>query len=338
MEFSKKKLPASKLEIEVTIPAAEVEAKTPAALSALKKEVVMEGFRQGHVPEGMVKERVGKEQLFAKAVELSIQEAYRAVLKEENPEVLGEPEIRIAQAEQGKPLRFYIHLSLFPEILLPDYKKIASGVEKKEAKVEPGETERTLQWLQESRKKEDGTLPELTDEFAKELGNFPDAVKLKENVEEGLLLEKQLAERNRVRQEIVEKIAKEAKLEVPDVLVKQEQEALLEQTRQGVKQMLQMDFAEYLQQVKKTEEEVKASLLSQAESRIKQFLVVNEIARKEGIAPTPEEIEAETQKVLGRYPDQKAAEGQFDPAELKLYSEGVAKNEKTLQFLEQFSS
>lgn len=337
MEFLKKKLPASKLEIAVTMPAQEVEAKTPEALSLLQKDVVMEGFRQGRVPKDMVKERVGKEQLFAKAVELSVQEAYRAILKEENPEVLGEPEIRIVQAEQGKPLEFRIHLSLFPEISLPDYKDIASKVAKKEAKVEPEEMERTLQWFRESRKEEDGTLPELTDEFAKKLGNFPDAAKLKESVKEGLLLEKQLQERNRVRQEIVEKVAKEARLEVPEVLVRQEQEALLEQTRQGVKQMLQMDFAEYLTSVKKTEEELKTSLLSQAENRIKQFLVVNEIARKEEITPTPEEVEAETQKILRQYPDAKEAQKQFDPKELRLYSEGVVKNEKTLQFLEQFA-
>jgi len=336
-EFSKKKLPLSKLEIAVTMTQEEVQAFERDALAVFQKEVSAEGFRRGHVPADAVKERVGKEQLLAKTVELAIQSAYKTVLKEDNLNVLGQPEITLGKAEEGKPLQFHIRVSLLSEVTLPNYKKIASLVEKKEAELTEEEIGRTLQWLKESRKKEDGTLPELTDEFARSLGSFENAEKLKESVKEGLRLEKQAQERNRLRQEIVEKIAKEAKVEVPEVLVQQEQDAMLEQTKSGVKHMMQMEFAEYLQSIKKTEEQMRESLATQALSRIKQFLVLNEIAKQEEITPTPEEVEAESQKVLRQFPDRKTAEQQFDPTELKVYSEGVVRNEKTLQFLEELA-
>jgi FKBP-type peptidyl-prolyl cis-trans isomerase (trigger factor) len=335
MEFEKKDLAGSRQEIKVTIAIEEQEEHREKALVLFQKEISLEGFRQGHVPINMVEDSVSKEQMFAKVMELSIQNAYQKIVKEENLQVLGEPEIQIKKAKEGEPLAFTIQVSLFPLVELPDYKKIASLVEKQKIDMQEEELDRTLKWLRESKKKEDGTLPELNDEFAKSIGSPSGLTGLKENVEKGLRMEKELQERNRFRQEIVAKVAKEAKLDVPDVLVKREQQALLNQTKQGVKEMLKIDFAEYLKNVKKTEQELIDSFLSQAEQRIREFLVLDAIAKKEEVSASKEEVEREMQKVLAQHPESKLAKDSLDQKELKLYSEGVLRNEKTLQFLEE---
>ena len=336
MESQKKDLAGSKQEIKVTIAPEEVKEHEEKALELFQKEISLEGFRQGHVPMNMVKDSVSKEQMFAKVMELSVQDAYQKIVKEENLQVLGDPEIRIEKAKEGEPLVFIIQVSLFPSVVLPDYKKIASLVQKQKVEIQEEELNRTFKWLQESKKKEDGTLPELNDEFAKAIGVPSGLVGLKENVEKGLLMEKEMQEKNRFRQEIVANVAKEAKLDVPEVLVKREQQALLSQTKQGVKEMLKIDFEEYLKNVKKTEEELLDSLLSQAEQRIREFLVLDAIAKKEEISANKEEVEREMQKVLAQYPESKLAKDSLDQKELKLYSEGVLRNEKTLQLLEEF--
>lgn len=336
MEFQKKDLTGSRQEIKVTIAPEEVKGHQEKALALFQKEISLEGFRQGHVPINMVKDSVSKEQMFAKVMELSIQNAYQKIVKEENLQVLGEAEMRIEKAKEGEPLVFTIQVSLFPSVVLPDYKKIASLVEKQKVEIQKEELDRTLKWLQESKKKEDGTLPELNDEFAKAIGSPSGLVGLKENVEKGLRMEKEMQERNRFRQEIVAKVAKEAKLDVPEMLIKREQQALLNQTKQGVKEMLKIDFAEYLKNVKKTEEELIDSFLPQAQQRIREFLVLDAIAKKEEITPAKEEIEQEVQKVQAQYSELKTGEKQLDPSELAMYSEGVLRNEKTLQFLEEF--
>ena len=338
MEFKKKQQEKSRQEIEVSLSVEEVQQHEEKALEQFQKELSVQGFRQGHVPKDVVKEKVSQEQVFAKTIELAVQKAYGELVKQEDLQVLGEPEVRIAKAEQGKPLVFSVFVSLFPAVTLPDYKKIAGGVKKKPVEVGPEDIEKTLTWLQESRKKEDGSLPELTDEFVKSLGGFSDVAGLKESVAEGLKKEKDLQERNRVRQEIVTEIAKKAELEVPEVLVQREQQALLEQTKQGVKQMFKQEFADYLKSLKKTEEELKASFAQKAEDRIRQFLVLDAIAKEEAIVPSAKEVEEHVKKVLAQYPDGKTAEKQFDPNELKLYSEGVLKNEKTLELLENLST
>jgi FKBP-type peptidyl-prolyl cis-trans isomerase (trigger factor) len=98
---------------------------------------------------------------------------------------------------------------------------------------------------------------------------------------------------------------------------------------------LQMSFEEYLNQVKKTEKEIKDSFLEEAQDRIKQSLVLKEISDKEKIIVSEEEIKNETEKILKNYPLEKTKD--LDLKKLKLYIEGEIRNEKTFQFLEKLA-
>ena len=71
-------------------------------------------------------------------------------------------------------------------------------------------------------------LPEINDEFAKQLGAFDTLTALKASMKEGITMEKTEEEKQRKRGEILEKIAEKSKFEMPDAMVEYEQERLLQ--------------------------------------------------------------------------------------------------------------
>jgi len=176
-------------------------------------------------------------------------------------------------------------------------------------------------------------LPEITDEFAKGVGNFSDLAGLEKSLQEGIGMEKENAESQRVCQEILEKIAKNSEVEIPEALVIREQNRMLDGLKQDISQKLGMTIEDYLTKIKKTEKELLDSFFSEAEKRIKNSLVLKEVSKKEDIKVSEEEVKTETQKILIKYPDLK----KLDPEQLKSYTEEVLENEKAFQLLEFFS-
>ena len=69
-------------------------------------------------------------------------------------------------------------------------------------------------------------LPELNDDFAKSVG-FESVEDLGKSMRNGIEQEKKMAEKQRIRTEVLEKIAKETKVDLPQVLIEREKEALL---------------------------------------------------------------------------------------------------------------
>ncbi len=281
--------------------------------------------------------------MLSEAARLSISEAYPRIVEQERLDVIGEPEVRVTKLAFGPPsanwrsgLEFQVKIAVLPDIELADYKKIASGAERKAVSVQEKEVEEALDWLRKSR-----NAPAATNEFAKSVGNFPDLASLRVSIQEGLQREKELQERDRLRQEIVEQIARQSKLAVPDILMEREKHVLLSQLKQGVGQALHMSFEEYKQKAGKTEQELLDSFSQEAEQRVRRFLVIREVAKQERINPTREEIGEAAQAILQHYAPPAGRAGStkhaLDPERLKEYTEGVLRHEKTLQFLEQFA-
>ena len=338
MKFSKKQLPKSEIAVEVELTPEELEKHRQKSVELLAKEIKLEGFRPGHVPSSVAEQRLSGAEKLAEMARLAIGEAWANIVEQEALDVIGEPRIEVTKLAEGNPLEFRVTVAQLPELTLPDYQEIAKKSAKRNVAVEEKEVDDAVTWLRESRKTKDGVTPEVTNEFAQGLGNFSDMAGLRESIKDGLLHEKEMQEKDRVRQEIVEKVAEETQVEVPEVLVEREKQVLLSQLQQGVAQTLQMSFEDYLQKAKKTEQEVMDSFTKEAEKRVKRFLVLREVAKKEQINPTQEEIEKEAQTILEHYKNTQQAKQDIDPARLKEYTEGVLRHEKTLQFLEQFAS
>jgi FKBP-type peptidyl-prolyl cis-trans isomerase (trigger factor) len=336
MKSSLKHVSGSQKELEVEISPEEVALFTGKALELLGKDIELQGFRKGTAPQEMVQQAIAPEYVFEQASKMAIQDAYGKAITEHKLDPLGAPEVRVTKIAENNPLVFQVSLSVLPEFQLPDYKSVAQGVQKKAVSVEEQEVQKALEWLQQSRQQEGAELPALSDEFAQSVGAFETLATLKNNIQEGLQREKETQEVDRIRQEILEKIAEKISVDIPPVLISQEQHALKEEMQRSIKQTLNMELPEYFAKINKTEQDVEKSLAEQAEKRVKGFLILREIAKQEEIKPTEQEVQEEMNKILAGYPNPKEAQKQLDPERLKTYTEGVLVNEKTFQLLESY--
>lgn len=176
-------------------------------------------------------------------------------------------------------------------------------------------------------------VPELADEFARQLGAFADLAALRESVRAGLQTEKNEAARDRRRQQILAAIAAQSKLEVPERLIEAERERILHDfdhtlEHAGAKR------AEYLSRLGKTEAEFREGLRPAAAERAKQSLVIREIAKIEKIAVGDAEIDERSRRILEQFHSMKEAESTVDPGDLAAYTRGVLRTEKVLELLD----
>ena len=178
-------------------------------------------------------------------------------------------------------------------------------------------------------------LPEINDEFAKQLGAFDTLVALKVSMKEGIVLEKTEEEKQRKRGEILERIAEKAKFEMPEAMVEYEKERLLDDLKNRISSTIKITFEEYLASIKKTEEEIKETYQKEAEKRLRGFLVLRQLGKKESIEVSDEEVTEEVAKSIKNYSKEQLAK--IDINELKEYTKGVVNNEKIFQILESFS-
>ena len=175
-------------------------------------------------------------------------------------------------------------------------------------------------------------LPEINDEFAKQLGAFDTLVALKASMKEGMTAEKTEEEKQRRRGEILEKIAEKSKFEMPVAMVEYEQERLLEDLKNKISQNLKISFEEYLASVKKTEAEIKETYQKEAEKRLKGFLVLRQLGINEKVEISEQEVTEEVAKSVKNYSKEQLSK--IDINELKEYTKGVIQNEKIFELLE----
>lgn len=178
-------------------------------------------------------------------------------------------------------------------------------------------------------------LPELSDEFAKELGGFDGLEALKGNIKEGITTEKTEAEKQRKRDEFLTKIAEKTKIELPEKLVEYEQSRLMEDFKNNVSHQFKISFEEYLASVKQTEDDLKKTFVKEAEKRLKNFLVLREVGKKEDIKVEENEVEEELNKAIKSYPKEQIEK--IDINQFREYTRGVIYNEKVFQRLESFA-
>ncbi len=180
---------------------------------------------------------------------------------------------------------------------------------------------------------QEAQIPQLSDEFAKSLGDFKNEAALKESVKEGLLAEKQLQEKDRLRTKMIQEIVKDSEMEIPQILIDSETQRAMEDLKMKISQT-GLSYEGYLDKFKKTEQELKSEFEKSAKERMAAFLVLNEIAKKENINVSEQEVEEETNKALRHFENAQQAEQKIDIEQLKSYTKDVLKNEKVFQILE----
>ncbi len=180
-------------------------------------------------------------------------------------------------------------------------------------------------------------LPKIDDNWAKSLGKFQDLQDLRNSIREGIKTEKEQIESQRVQGEILEKISQETSFEIPKVLTEIELARAFKELKENIPQLLGISFGEYLKGVNQTEKELKKSLLPEVRAKVKKFLILREIRKRENIQAEEEEIKREADKILARFRTKEEAEQHIDPESLREYIRERIENQKTLELLESFA-
>ena len=133
----------------IAVPNERIETDVDSRLREAAKTVRLNGFRQGRIPFNVVKKRFGKGVRGEVIGELMSQSFYEAVTQE-NLKPAGQPKIEPLDVNEGQDLKFVATFEVYPDIKLPDFKKIT--IEKPIADVEGKDIDQMVETLREQKK------------------------------------------------------------------------------------------------------------------------------------------------------------------------------------------
>jgi len=114
-----------KREISVEIPADEVTRETEAIIQKYQKMARLPGFRRGHVPASIIRQRF-KEDLKSDVVEALVPRYFRKEAEKLGMIPVSQPRVTDLHVHEGEPLRFKASFEIMPEIKVEGYKELRS--------------------------------------------------------------------------------------------------------------------------------------------------------------------------------------------------------------------
>ena len=139
---------STKREIQVEIPAADVARETETLIQKYQKLARIPGFRTGHAPASIIKQR------FAEGIKSDVVEALVPRYFRKEADKLGlmpvsQPRVSDLHVHDGEPMRFKASFEVMPAIRVEDYKELRA--DKPDVSVTDDEVEQSLKNLQEQK-------------------------------------------------------------------------------------------------------------------------------------------------------------------------------------------
>ncbi len=342
----KETLPGSMVSIEGELSAESLAAQRSKALEKFQQLFTIDGFRKGHIPEKMLVEKVGELGITEEEGGLALEKAYADIIAEAGVAAIGQPMVSVTKIAPGQPMGFKIQTAVVPEVTLPDYKKLAKESVSKnieEVTVTDVEVEEAIQDIRRSVAHQkfhethgdthdhnhdikDEDLPEVNDEFAKQLGKFENLEDFKTKLKANILNEKQVKAREKKRLSAMDAIIGETKVEVPEILVESELTKMIGQFKDSISSM-GLTYEAYLEKIKKTDDDVKNEWRDEAKKRATIQLILNKIAVEEKIVVDEKLVEHQATELSQYYKE-------ADPLRIRVYVETMMLNEEVWKFLE----
>ncbi|TDX48811.1 trigger factor [Orenia marismortui] len=175
-------------------------------------------------------------------------------------------------------------------------------------------------------------LPELDDEFAKDL-EFESLDDLKADIKEKIAAREEERINREYENKLVDAIAENAEVNVPETMVENEIDNMLQGFRMQISQQ-GFDFDQYLEMTGMNEEDIRADYKDSAANRAKANLVLEAIAEEEGIEVSDEDIDEKLEEIAERQGQDKAQLKAFLQMQGQLSSlKNSLEMEKTIDFL-----
>ena len=150
------------------------------------------------------------------------------------------------------------------------------------------------------KKIETKEVPELDDEFAKDVSEFDTLAEYKEDVKKNLTEKKEKEARTAKENAAVDKAIENAQMDIPELMTKTECRQMMDDfSRRMQQQGLSME--QYFQFTGQSMDKMMEDMKPQALKRIQTRLVLEKVAEAENIQPSEEEITEEIQKMADAY-------------------------------------
>ncbi len=137
---------STKREIVVEIPVADVARQTDSLIQKYQKVARIPGFRRGHVPASIIRQRFSEE-IKTDMVEALIPRFFRQEAERLSLHPVSQPRVTDLHLHDGEPLRFKAAFEVLPEIKLEGYKELRA--DKPEIAVSEADVEQALADLRE---------------------------------------------------------------------------------------------------------------------------------------------------------------------------------------------
>lgn len=143
-------------------------------------------------------------------------------------------------------------------------------------------------------------MPELDDEFAKDVSEFDTLDELKEDIKKQIYEKKEKDAQTDFENQLIEQVVENMECEVPECMFAQRTDDMIRDYSYRL-QMQGIDLNTYLSYLGQDMDSFKASFRTGAENQVKSSIALEAIVDAEKIEASEEEIEAEIQKLAEQY-------------------------------------
>ena len=182
--------------------------------------------------------------------------------------------------------------------------------------------------LHEIKKKE---LPELDDEFAKDVSEFDTLKELKADIKSKKEKQNEEKAKYETQDAVIKALCEKTKVEIPSGMVEMEVENMLKDFEQRLAYQ-GLNLAQYFKMMGKTEEEVKKEYEPQAIEGIKSRLALEAVIKAEKIEATDKEVEDKMKEMAKNYGKENDEEF-LKNENVKNYIKQGLESEKAIDFL-----
>src|SRR5918912_875557 len=299
METQVEELADNRVRLQVEVGPGDVRHAVEHAASDLAESMKSPGFRKGRVPMPVLVARVGRERLYAEAVESHIGGWFNAAAARSRIRPVEQPEFGYdPPSSADESFRFTATVAVQPKPDLPDWSGLEVPYAEPEVPAElvDGSTTTIEATVKEIKEK---VLPPLDDDLARSTSEFETLAELREEIESRLRAQLELESEAVFRQEVVRALAAAAKVEASGPLVEARARTLL----QGLALSLErrgISLDNYLQITGTSGDELVERIRAEARESVAGELVLEAAADQLGVEISDEELEAELRR---RYED-----------------------------------
>ena len=143
-------------------------------------------------------------------------------------------------------------------------------------------------------------LPELDDEFAKDVSEFDTLEELKKDTRERLETYAKDGAERQMRDAAIGKVVENTEVEIPKVMVEDEINRMLQELDQQMRYQ-GMSLQQYLEFLQKDINDFREEIREDAERSVKTRLVLNGVVEGEKLEVTPEDVEEELKAMAEQY-------------------------------------